>query len=44
MMEKKGTLTTSLATDPGKDKDSGEYRGLMTYTVKYGKKDTGKQP
>ena len=43
-LKSKMTLTTPLVTDPAKDKDSGEYRGLMTYTVKYGKKDTGKQP
>lgn len=38
------TLTTPLVKDPEKDKDRGEYRGLMEYKVKYGKQDTEKQP
>ena len=38
------TLKTPLVTNPEKEKYRGEYNGLMTYTVKYGKKDEGKQP
>lgn len=38
------TLTTPLVKDPEKDKDRGEYRGLMEYKVTYGKQDTEKQP
>lgn len=38
------TLKTPLVTNPEKEKFRGEYNGLMTYTVKYGKKDEGKQP
>ncbi|MCR0330831.1 hypothetical protein MKA37_06760 [[Clostridium] innocuum] len=38
------TLKTPIVTNPEKEKYRGEYDGLMTYTVKYGKKDEGKQP
>lgn len=38
------SLKTPLVTNPEKEKFRGEYNGLMTYTVKYGKKDEGKQP
>ncbi|MFR0892238.1 MAG: hypothetical protein ACLSGW_15225 [Clostridium sp.] len=33
------TLKTVLITELAKDKDRGEYKGVMTYTVKYGKED-----
>ena len=38
------TLKTVLITEPAKDKDRGEYKGVMTYTVKYGKEDKEHQP
>ena len=40
----KFTLMTPLIVDPAKDKDRGEYRGYMTYNVKYGKKDKEHTP
>lgn len=38
------TLKTPIETDPEKDTDQTEYKGLMTYTVKYDKKDVRRQP
>ena len=38
------TLKTVLITELAKYKDRGEYKGVMTYTVKYGKEDKEHQP